>query len=108
MKSVANMVLGSGITEPGFDRITDFPHIPGINNSAGVGRVGKGNVATGYGLQMPIANVQFPTFDLLEKADRSDVLVVVGGSIPAKERVAIDAQARPTEMFAKKHFRFDS
>src|SRR5229473_638536 len=105
MKSVAEVAFGRSVTEPGFNRIADFPNVPGVNDAGGVARVGEGNVAAGNGLQMTEAGVQFPAFDLLKQADNGDVLVVVGRSIPAKETIGVEAQPRPAEMLAQKQFR---
>src|SRR6266446_2817740 len=107
MKSVADVELGSHVTESGFNRITDFPQAPGINDAAGVARVGEGNVTAGNSLEMTVPRVQFPAFDLLEQTDDGDVLVVVCRAIPAKETIGIEAQPRPAEVLAQQQFRLD-
>ena len=101
MKSVADVTLGRGITEPGFNRITDFPNVPGVNNAAGIFWVCEGNVTAGNSMEMTVPGVQFPAFDLLEQTDDGDVLVVVCRAIPAKEPIAIDAQPGRAKMLAQ-------
>ena len=56
---------------------------------------------------MPVTAVQLPTFVFLIQAHRHDVIVVFGSQIPAIQRITINPESRPAEMFAQQQFRLD-
>ena len=58
-------------------------------------------------MQVPVAYVQLPPFDLLKEPDGGDVLVVPGGTIPAVQGVPVNPQSRPAKMLAQEEFRLN-
>src|SRR5947209_20158436 len=106
MKSPTDVPLFGSIAEPGFDRLADLSDVARIYDGSWVGRI-ELDIATTDCLKMSIPNVQFPSLNLLEKADHRHVLIVSGGPIPAVERVAINSEARPAEVPAQQHFALD-
>lgn len=82
MKPPADVPFGGRIAEAGFDRVIDFTRIPWIDQARWVAS-SELDVAAAKGLQMPIASIQFPSFNFLEQADDSHVLVISGRAIPA-------------------------
>src|ERR1035437_6891424 len=58
-------------------------------------------------VQMPVARVEFPPFDLLEEPDGGNVLIIPGSAIPAVQRVPVNPQTRPAEMLAQEELRLN-
>src|ERR1700722_4361577 len=56
---------------------------------------------------MPVADIQFPAFDLLKNSECRDVLVGAGSMFPAIQHVAPNAKTRPAKMFSEKNGRFN-
>ena len=111
MKSHADVPFGCRIAEANIHRVTDFPHVGGIGD-AGVTalcvRAGaQHDISAGKRLQMPVAQIQFPVFDLLKNSDGRDVLVGTVGVFPAIQQVAPNTKARPAEMFSENNGRFN-
>src|SRR6185369_5392213 len=63
------------ITEPGLDGVIYLPDVTRVVQAGRIGGI-ESDVASRKCLQVPVAQVQFPAFDLLEQTDRGDVLVV--------------------------------
>src|SRR5262249_3394084 len=74
IKRPSPVALGRCVTETVFDRVANLTQISGIDDRV---IVIEHDVAAGDGLQMAIANIQFPSLELLKQTDAGDVLVVM-------------------------------
>src|ERR1017187_246716 len=104
IETVAEMMFGGGVAEARFNRLIDLPDVPGVIDQVGIVGI-VANIASRDRLDMPVAHVQFPGFDLLEEPDSDHVLVIAGGAIPAIQGVPVAPQPGPAKMLAQEQLR---
>src|ERR1043166_4640443 len=107
VEAIFNSLLFCDITEARLNNVANFPGVARIDDGGEVLRIRDNNLLAGCALEALLANINFPSFDLLKEANGGDIQIVGGSHIPSIQDVTIGAQPRPAEVLARDELGFN-